>query len=370
MGSDAARLAAILRQDPSASAGEPIDDALIDAAMEHAVGPLVYRALHRNGAWQRRSDRVRDVLTRIAGEAALLEASRRDTDRSVIAALAAAGLAPLIFKGAALAYRHYPEAWLRPRVDTDLLIREHEQARAAAALEKLGAIRASRPTGEYVTHQFTYIVTTHGLRAEYDIHWKIADPQVFSDVLTYDELAREAVVVPPLGPAARAIGDIHSLLVACTHRVAHHYDSDSLLWLYDIALLARLLDDPSWSRVIDLASKKQIQRVCARGLGLATELFGAPVPPHVMSAVIAGVQREQSEAYLRGGLRRVDILRSDLKALRSWRARAKLLREHLLPPPSFILASYGEVRAPLLPVLYLHRIVRGAFEWFRPLRSK
>jgi hypothetical protein len=369
MASDAARLAAMLRRDP-ASAGAPIDEALIEAAVEHGVAPLVYRALRGDGTWERQPDRVRDELTRIAAEAVLLEALRRDTDRTVIAALAAAGVAPLIFKGAALACRHYPEPWLRPRSDTDLLIREHEQARAAATLEKLGAIRAPRPTGDYVTHQFTYILTTHGLRGEYDIHWKIADPQVFSDVLTYDELARDAVMLPALGPAARAIGDVHSLLIACTHRVAHHYDSESLCWLYDIALLARRLDDPSWNRVLDLASRKRIHRVCARGLGLAAELFGAPVPPRVMSALLDGAHREPSETYLRGGLRRVDILRSDLKALGSWRARAKLLREHLLPPRAFILASYGQVRAPLLPVLYLHRIVRGAFEWFRPLRSK
>src|SRR5216684_3076559 len=137
MGSGAARLAAILRQDSSAPHGEPIDDALLDVAMEHTVGPLLYGTLHRNGAWERQSEGVRDALTRIASEAVLLDALRLDTDRSVIAAFAAAGLAPLIFKGAALAYLHYPEPWLRPRVDTDLLIREHEQASAAAALEAL-----------------------------------------------------------------------------------------------------------------------------------------------------------------------------------------------------------------------------------------
>src|SRR5207248_10147778 len=60
----------------------------------------------------------------------------------------------------------------------------------------------------------------------------------------------------------------------------------------------------------------------------------------------------------------LDILRSDLHTLRGWRGRAQLLREHLLPPPGYLLASYGQTRAALLPVLYIHRIVRGAFERF------
>src|SRR5256885_8426231 len=50
----------------------------------------------------------------------------------------------------------YPEPWLRPRVDTDLLIRGDEQAETAAAFERMGFSRVPRPTGAHVTHQFTY----------------------------------------------------------------------------------------------------------------------------------------------------------------------------------------------------------------------
>jgi hypothetical protein len=225
-----------------------------------------------------------------------------------------------------------------------------------------------RPTGDHVTHQFTYVVDVHGVRLEYDVHWKIADPQAFAGVLTYDELARNAVSLPPLGPAARTIGDVHALLVACTHRVAHHYDSDCLLFLYDIDLLSRALDAGSWDRVIALASEKRIRRVCARSLGLAARLFDTPVPRRVLDAFTAADVVEPTAAYLRPVLRRIDILRSDLQALGGWCARGRLVREHLLPPPAYLLASYGRTRAALLPALYIHRILRGALRWFRPVR--
>src|SRR5438552_4169732 len=205
-----------------------LDVALLDAAQEHDVGPLVYHALRPGPNWDRQPAPVRDRLTQLVSEAALLDRLRVDTDRSVIATLSAARLAPLIIKGAALAHRIYPASLLRPRVDTDLLIQENEQADAAAALTRMGFTRVPRPTGDHVTHQFTYVGAVHSIRVEYDIHWKIADPQVFADLLSYDELASEAVPLPQLGPSARTIADVYALLVACTHRVAHHYDTDSL----------------------------------------------------------------------------------------------------------------------------------------------
>ena len=119
-----------------------------------------------------------------------------------------------------------------------------------------------------------------------------------------------------------------------------------------------------------IASAKRIRGVCARGLGLAADLFGTPIPASVSSGLAAVDGIEPSAGYLRGRLRRVDILASDMRALGGWRARARLLREHLLPAPPYVLASYGKPHPSVLPALYVHRIIRGAFKWFRPLNRK
>jgi hypothetical protein len=70
------------------------------------------------------------------------------------------------------------------------------------------------------------------------------------------------------------------------------------------------------------------------------------------AALIEALRLETDRAVI---TKLADILRSDLLALRGWRAPARLLREHLLPPRGYILASYGRTRASLLPALYLHR---------------
>lgn len=345
-----------------------VDDALLATARQHDLGPLVYQSLRIAGAWDRQTAAVRDAVSRIAASAALVEEVRHEHVRGVIDTLHGAGVAPLVFKGTGLAYRHYPHPWLRPRLDTDLFIPVDQAPAAAAVFERLRLTRALRPVGEHVTHQQTYQTTSQGIGHQYDVHWKLSDPQVFADVMSYDELVRDAVPLPALGPFARTVSDVHALLIACVHRVAHHSNSTSLLWMYDIDLVARALDEAAWNRVAALAAAKQIRQVCGHGLALAQRFFATPVPAHVSAALGASEPIEPTAVYLRDDLRRVDILRSDLQAL-DWRGRARLLREHLFPSSAYMLRSYQQKQPLLLPALYMHRIIRGASHWFRPLRD-
>lgn len=350
-----------------------LDPDVCEQLREQGVGPLVYRALCERRLLDIQPALVRDELTRLHREEAIFEPFRREEVARVLDALAAAGVKALVFKGTALAYTCYPEPWLRPRLDTDLLIRRGDVEPACRVFEQLGCTRTLRTAGEHVTHQLTYVSAQHGLHIAFDVHWKLSDPQAFADLFSFEELEREARPVPALARAAKTFGDEHALLVACTHRVAHHYDHDILIFLYDIDLLARRLSPSGWDRVSAMATAKRIRQVTLRGLDLASSLLGTPVPNEVRATLAdlgswAGSPGgEASGAYLATGLRKVDILRADLREL-GWRGRVRLIREHLLPAPAFVLRSYGQPWPGLLPFLYLIRIIRGANAWFRPLR--
>jgi hypothetical protein len=348
----------------------PLDEEACGQLREQGVGPLVYRALSERNLLDVQPAAVRDELARLHRAAVILEPFRRDEVARVLEALTAGGVQALVFKGTALAYTCYPQPWLRPRLDTDLLISRGDLETASRVFERLGCTRTLRPAGEHVTHQSTYVSARHGLNIAFDVHWKVSDPQPFADLFSFEELEREARPVPALSGVAETVGDEHALLVACTHRVAHHYDDDTLIFLYDIDLLARRLTPSGWGRVSTMAAAKRIREVTLRGLDLASNLLGTPVPDHVRAALEAdrgSPNAEPSSAYLAPGFRRVDILRADLREL-GWRGRARLIREHLFPAPAFILRSYGQPWAGLLPFLYLVRIIRGANAWFRPLR--
>lgn len=360
-------LAASLREPFDPATAVPLEMEICGQLREQGVGPLVHRALRARRLLDAQPSGVREELGRLTREEALLEPFRQAEAARVIAALAAAGVRALVFKGAALAYVCYPEPGLRPRLDTDLLIRRADLKAAASVFERLGCTRAAGTSGELVTHQMTYISPRHGLQIAFDVHWKLSNPQPFADLFSFEELERESVPLTALGPAARTLCDAHALLAACVHRVAHHYGRDILIYLYDIDLLARRLSGEGWRAVVSNAESKRICQVTRSGLERASSLFGTVVPGLVTRALTDAPDAEPTAAFLADGFRKFDILRADLRQL-SWLRRLTLLREHLFPAPAFVLRSYQKTSPVLLPFLYFARIICGATAWFRPLR--
>ena len=148
-----------------------------------------------------------------------------------------------MFKGAALAYSVYPEPYLRPSSDFDILIRTGDRERAFNVLSHAGYEPAARITGDLIMPQRCMTrradLVTHTL----DVHWKLVNPVLYSERLTFDALWAGAVSVPRLTLPARMPTPADHLLISCLHRIAHHQNADDLLWLYDIHLLARALDE-------------------------------------------------------------------------------------------------------------------------------
>ena len=83
----------------------------------------------------------------------------------------------------------------------------------------------------------------------------------------------------------------------------------------------------------------------------------------VIGALASRAGEEPSAVYLRPHLRPVDRLLAEWRALGP-RAGLALLREHLLPPPQYIVSRYGVRWRALLPLLYARRVVVGAGKWF------
>jgi hypothetical protein len=355
-------LAALLCGEPPRRQPVPDPVRLVGAAIRHGVLPLLAEQAARARAdWPPELQVPLMEAARAVSAAALVQ--ERELEK-ILDALQAARISPLLFKGAALAYTHYGRPCLRPRADTDLLIDPADRATVHEVLRSSGYARPPIATGDFVSHQALYVKRDAlGLVHALDIHWKIANPQVFADLLTFGELAAQATPLPALGPGVRGVAGVHALLLACLHRVAHHDDESGLLiWLYDIHLLAAGLSPGELQRFVRLAREKQARAVCAAGLRRARVRFDTAVPPFVLDELDRAAGSEETARFLRPRRRKVDILRSDFARL-SWRGRLQLLREHLLPPAGYVRAMYAGSRLPL-PLLYAHRIARGARRWF------
>lgn len=362
-------LTAILRGEPVSwppDEGPAQQARFLEATARHGVTPLVAHQLYGAQMLSRWPEELRESLRQAARQAVLTEVVLRRELQRVLSALAAAQVRPVLMKGAALAYLHYPDPCLRPRYDADLLIRKVDIVAVTRIMQELGYRRSPKTSGDLVMSQFEFVKEDRSrVLHAYDFHWKIANPTLFADLLSFEEVVTRSIGVPPLGEHARALGQIDALLLVCIHRVAHHHDSGKLLWLYDIHLLANGMDRQAGEQFAALAAQKGVRAVCARGLTLAQQWFNTKVAGDVMETLAARDSAEPSEVYLGGHLRKVDMLRSDLKALGGWSARWQLLREHLFPPPAYMRERYAVSSSLLLPALYAHRVVRGAWKWFR-----
>ena len=339
------RLCDALAKDGAAAA----DDDLVALARAHRVDVMLADRTSR-------PDTIRVAAAR--------ELSCRRDIAEVVDASRRAGVDVLLLKGAALAYTHYREPHLRPFNDVDLLIRAADRDRAASAIESAGYTRAVETDAELWNGQQHFVKTTPSGRVMVDLHWRIANPIAFAETLVFDEVWARSVAVPALGSHARTLAPADSLVLACLHRVAHHRDRLQLLWLWDIHLIAGRLPEAEFRAFAAAALRARVGAVCARSLALAQECFGTPVPEEVMR-MLAGAAGEPSAAFVDRSMSPFDVARADLAALGGWRERAGLVREHLFPSTSYMRRRYSGWPAVLLPLAYVHRMIRGAPRWLR-----
>jgi len=307
---------------------------------------------------------IRDELAQSAREETVREMLRREEIAAVLAALAAAGAQAIVLKGTALAYSVYDNPIARPRLDTDLLIAAAHRDAARMTLERRGYM--SPPYCDTLFSQFQMEkMDAFGIRHVVDVHWKISTQAVFADVLTYDEMMSRAVPLAALGPAAVGPSAIDTLLLACIHPVMHHQNAERILWTYDTHLLASSLTREDFRAFARLARQKKIAAVCALQLRRAQSRFGTAVPADVLHE-LSSMADEPSAAYLASHRTWRHELASSVGALPRAGDRLTLLRGVLLPSPAYMLGLYGLEGKPqgpwLLPALYVHRNIRGAWK--------
>ena len=343
--------------------------AFLTACAEEDLTGLVHRQL----APRPPADWPQSVLAeleRVARANVAREALRRRELTAVLDALDAEGIRPILLKGTPLAYTVYEEPGLRPRGDTDLLIRRGERETVRRVVGALGYGATNYSGGEFLFHQFEMAKDdAFGIPHALDFHWKISTESVFADLLDYEELAGESASVPALGPHARGAAPVHALLLACVHPAMHHRNLERLVWLYDIHLLASRLAPSEIDRFARLAVRKGVAAICAHELDLARVRLGTRVPEPVLRTLRAPGRAEPSAAYLETARRWSDELVSNVRGLPRWSDRLRLLREVAFPAPGYMLRAYRldavSAAGALLPALYVHRGLRGLWKVLR-----
>jgi hypothetical protein len=160
-------------------AGPPSPDwpRLVDEARRQAVLPLVYAWLRRS---PKRAERVGAGMAAIRAECARIAARQLELShvlRTLLAALADAGIACAPLRGPALAERLYGNGGTRPMGDLDLLVRRDDVERVRDQLAARGFRETDRRPGFARAYSYTLELYTEGpLPVIVEPHWTLAYP--------------------------------------------------------------------------------------------------------------------------------------------------------------------------------------------------
>lgn len=354
-----ADLAAVLRQPDT-----------LDALLGRAGASAVVTALRREGlaayvAWLRpdvtllADDRRRAALDASVQQAALTR---------VCEGLVSAGITPVIFKGGAWSHTDYPQPWCRPSIDLDLLILPEQREDAFRVLVELGYTRAGKLPGELVNGQEVFErVIVSGLTMAVDLHWQVSNRVRMTRMMPTAQVVARSVPAPFAGAGARRISDDDGLLIACLHPTAHHPKHGSMKWALDVALIARRLSVDEAQAFRAQVRTLGVSAIVAQALWDAQMLVVPDSVPLLRTVLIEAMTtdgaHDGSRAWLDPNRDQLQDAWDDLRALPQWRDRYRLMREHLVPPASFMRAKYGTMPGVMLPVLYAHRVAIGSVKW-------
>lgn len=278
----------------------------------------------------------------------------------LLSALADRGCSALLLKGAALGRWLYVRPELRPVTDMDLLVAPHQRLVAHEVMTGLGLESDGYSQHDLVGNQARYRDRVSG--REVDLHWALHVLPEIACRFDFTELMARSIPVDGI-PGCRALGRVDALMHAAVHYEAHQPVADRpLVWLYDLALLARGLTGAEWTELDQMVRSKQFAGLHAHALADARRWFEFEIPARMVSDWQVAGRRECSRNLIdasRGHVARV--LRS-LACLPSLKQRASYLRVCLFPPHDWMRGRYAVDSVTGMIAAYFRRWFSGAHE--------
>ena len=358
------------------SRGDAVDPAelreagadLVALAEHHGLAPLLAERAARHPS-------LASLATALAARArtqAAADLVAEQALRESLNALLHASVPALVFKGAQLAYACYERPDLRPRLDSDILIRPADRERAARALRGLGYQQAAQVEADLIMYQQMFVLgDLQSPRHVIDLHWRVTNPHEFGTSFDVDALFARAVDVPALGPAARGLSLADALMVSLVHPVAHHGGTARVIWDLDTAALVRRMTPGDWNACVARLDTPRLAAIAVVRLERASAWGGAALDPAAL-ATLRGRATPAELASLAAPPRAEPEWRaftSGLRALPGWRDRARFLGQHIAPSARYMRDVYAPGSRAPLPALYAARAVRGLLRWLGPARQ-
>jgi hypothetical protein len=330
---------------------------LAEALWANGLFPLAYHAWQGAGVLPKLPEDERALLRdRFVRYLAGWMTAWEETGR-ILDVWLAAGLRPILLKGADLAARYYAEPHLRPMSDLDVLFPSTAECERAYDLLVQRGFRAheSLPQEPWALLQHLpalsapvtgWAVEIHGalLLSPRDSRWAGGGVRLIEERRSYAWRGRR---VEGLAPEALAA-------FLCGHMWFQHAGGEPrAMVLYDLkAILDKEGSAFRWPLLLDLAEAAGVTGAVARGFGLLDDLLGVAPPPEVRRAMRAG--GGEAELALSPGGAAVEQFVGRLRH-EGLGAAARTTRRIAFPPLGYMRWHYRDKRKWPVAALYPYR---------------
>jgi hypothetical protein len=247
---------------------------VVRKALHHGVTGLLCRALAKRPRGEIPDDLAAAAVAYLDHAATQGDAQISQTFE-VLQTLAAKGIPVVPFKGIALGAMAHASATIRPSRDIDVLVPRECMADAIASLRTLGY----RPTDTFGPRVMAACYALYGQdilfadgRIPVEPHWNFV-PGNFALDADLAGMWRRTASIEIAGRPVRALSLEDTLTVTCLHGAKEQWWR--LLWVADVAAL------------VQRASAARLLRILRLGHGLASDVFGAPLPASVAQGIEA-----------------------------------------------------------------------------------
>ena len=343
-----------------------LDEHDVEFARQQGVFALLHYQINKHAQATLLTPNAADQLKTLSQTTA---AQELQIDPHRVAALTAlSAIHPIVLKGLAMAYGYYPEAYLRPMGDLDILIEEQDAELAKTLLEKIGYELQDSNFGTLVHSQFVMSKTVSDhTKLHIDIHTRLFNRPALQSLLSHNQMKSEALPLYGTQTTTTALGlspsPAHCLIHSCLHLLAHHYNSRKLIWLYDIKLISDRLDVEQKTALLSFSKKHRIAKMLHAALCDTDNAFKLN-SNGLIDALNSQCQQQRGSDHPATLLLQTQSYPSrifrDWQLLENNKQRLQWVKQHIFPDNQFMKNQYNFRSNFLLGFFYVWRIIRGS----------
>lgn len=336
---------------------------LLPLAHAEGVGPLLYWRLSRSGKFSLLPEEIRNFLRAMyAGTWSKNQRLFKELE-TLSGLFQAAGITPVLLKGACYALTIYPDIGLRPMGDLDLLVPKGQFAEAVQIARSLGYVDSgpeAAPGLKDLLSQEVCLVKPDG-SAVVEIHHSLVADQTFTYSVKVDWFWEQTESLPVMDArlaGLRMLTPTAQVLYAAAHAMLQHGGHTvPLRWEYDLDQLIRVYAGRlDWGLLLSKARAFAWGSALGASLARAREYFDTPIPTDSLAQLSQLTDRHTDLVVLKQTRPATHILEERLKLLSlNWTGRVRLLWALLFPSPAYMRWRYRFQGSWRLPWYYLAR---------------